>query len=405
VYTKDAAIQAATVSFDGTPTAAELQTGFTGGSQFYFSALMSKLIETNMLDAPMYWDGSTATMTALGGSPPHGQYVAAHKNYLFMAHTSANPSRLHYSDVLDVEDWPALYYIDISPNDGDYITGLLPYDDYLIITKQRSIWLLVGSAPSEFQVRRIHSGIGCIAPRSLIRVDEYFMFVSSEGIYRSDLSGPVMVTGRLKETWADLNLRRLYQASAEYFDNKVRVDLPNTTSTTNNIRIVFDTIGQHLYLEEFTDHASCYAKLVEAGKEILLYGHSTEGQISQADDGTSDAGAALTMTWITKYFNFGSSGTRKKLRNLYLVVVTAISDVTISVYLVMDGVLQSTPLTFTVEGDSNYPVNTYKLRPKDIDVKKVKTIGYKIVQATTNGGVKFHELLQEYTVMGVKETE
>jgi hypothetical protein len=395
-------LQSAQVSYDGTPGAAELQTGFTIGGQFYFATLAAKLIATNKLDAPKYWDGTAAAMTLLGGTPPHGQYVAAHKNFLFFAHTNANTSRLYFSDVLDVESYPITYFIDISPNDGDYITGLLAFDDYLIITKQHSIWVLVGSAPAEFQVRRVHSGIGCIAPRSLVRMGEFFAFVSSEGIYRSDLSSPVLLSGRLKETWKGLNRRRLNQAAAEYFDHHLRVDLPNGSSTVNNIRVIFNTIGQHMYLQELSAHASCYAKFMEAGQEILLYGHASEGQVSQADDGLTDDGAAITMTWETKHFNFGSSATIKKLKDLFLVAVQATSDVTVSIYLVVNGVLQPTPLTKVIPGSSSGSDYTAELKPRDIDVKKIRTIGYRVVQSTTNGGVKFRELIQEYQVKKVK---
>jgi hypothetical protein len=389
------------LSYDGTAAATELATGFTAGSQFYFATLLAKLAIVNKLDAPKLWDGTNA-VAAMGGSPPHGQYVAAHKNFLFMAHTTANPSRLHFSEVINLESWPALNFIDISPNDGDWITGLLPFDDYLIITKQRSVWVLVGTGTSDFEVKRIHSGIGCVAPRSLVRMGDLFGFASTEGFYLSDITKPVLITERLKDTWDGLNKRRLSQIAAEFYDHKLRIDAPNGNSMVNNIRIIYDSIRKCLYLEEFDDHASCYAKYTEAGQEILLYGHSTEGQVSQADDGTSDAGAAIDFEWKTKHFNFGSSATEKKVRNTYIAAVPAASDVTLSVYFIVDNVEVGTPISVTVSGSANEDVKTYKLKPRDVGIRKVRTLGYRIVQSTTNGGVKIHELLQEYLTKKIK---
>lgn len=391
------------LSYDNTPAAVELATGFTAGSQFYFATLLSKLVIVNRLDAPRVWDGTNA-VAVLGGSPPHAQYVASHKNYLFVANSSANPSRLYFSDLLDIEDWPALNFIDISPNDGDWITGILPYDDYLLIAKNRSIWLLLGSGTSDFEIRRIHDGVGCVAPRSLVKMPQAFGFASHDGFYMSDLSQEKVVTERLKVTWDGLNSRRLGQIAVAYYDHKLRIDVPNGESIDNNLRVIYDTIRQCLYLEEFSDHASCYAKFTEAGQEILLYGHSTEGQVSQADDGTTDAGSAITMTWETKHFNFGSSAVEKKVKRLYLALVPASSAVTLSIYLIMNGVEQATPLTATISGDATQPVITLRLDPRTANVRKVKTIGYRIVQSTTNGGVKVHELLQEYRIRKIKET-
>jgi len=401
--TDNPSIQDITLSYDGTPMAEELATGFTPGGQFYFATMLNTLIITNMLDPPKKWNGTDA-VEELGGTPPHAQYIATHRNYVFMARTVSNPNRLYFSEVLNFDNWPALNFIDISPNDGDWITGLMPYDDYLIIAKNRSMWILVGTGPSDFEVRRIHDGVGCVAPRSLTKMAQTFVFASSEGLYMSDLSQEVLLSERLKETWRGLNQRRLNQIAAIYYDHKLRVDVPNGSSTKNNLRIVYDTIQKALSLEEFTDHASCYTKFTEAGQEILLYGHATEGQVSRADFGTTDNGEPITMYWGTKYFNFGSSAIEKKVRYLYLVVIPAMSDTQLDIYLVVNGVRHSTPLSVVVPGDALGVARTLKLDPRKLGIRKVKSIGYDIIQQSTNGGVKFHELLQEYMIKKIRET-
>jgi hypothetical protein len=137
---------------------------------------------------------------------------------------------------------------------------------------------------------------------------------------------------------------------------------------------------------------------------VLLYGHSNEGQVSQADYGTADNDAAIEMEWKTKHFNFGSSAVEKKVGRAYFAVVPASSAVTVSVYFNVDGVENATALTFTVPGSSNKEVETYKLKLNALNIRKVRTLGYRIVQATTNGGVTFQELLQEYIVKKVRET-
>jgi hypothetical protein len=385
------------LSYDETPSAEELGTGFTAGGQFYFATLLSKLIITNMLDAPKKWDG-TSELQDLGGNPPRAQFVVTHKNYLFMARSSEGPSRLYFSSVLNIDEWPALNFIDISPNDGDWITGLLPYDDYLIITKNRSVWLLVGSGPSDFEVRRIHDGIGCVAPRSLVRVVDSFAFVSTEGIYLSDISTPTLISERLKETWKKMNRRRLHQIAGEFYDHKLRMDLPFGSSTVNNIRIIYDSIRKCLYLQEMSAHASCYAKYSEAGQEVLLFGHAGNGQVSHADTGTSDAGQPITMEWGTKHFNFGSSAIVKKARNLYFVTIPPSAPVEVQVYLIVDGEEMPTPLVFTVEPGKT----VYKLKPRNIGVRNMRSLGYRIVVSETSGGVRFHELIQEYLMKKVK---
>ncbi|KJS23149.1 MAG: hypothetical protein VR72_03000 [Clostridiaceae bacterium BRH_c20a] len=403
IYTKDASIQLATISFDGIPSAVELYSGLNPGGECFFTTLLDSFLVFNGIDAPKKWDGTNA-VEDLGGSPPRAIYIANHKNRLFAAHSGTSRSRLYFSDVLALESWPVLNFIDISPNDGDFITGLLPYDDYLIITKQRSVWVLLGSQSADFEVRRIHDGLGNIAPRALVKVNELFSFVSTEGLYVSDLSKPLLLTERIKNTWSNLNRRRLTQAAAEFFDHKIRLDVPNGSSTVNDFRIVYDVLRKAIVLEQFNAHASCYTKFVEAGQEELLYGHAGDGQVSKGDIGTTDAGDDIVSTWGTKHFNFGSSATEKKIRRLRLVLVKASTPVDIEVYLVVNNVKQPVPLMVTIPASDNAEEATIELSPRDIDVRKIRALGYEIVQRTSNGGVKFHELLQEYRVGKVRKT-
>lgn len=396
-------VDKAIISFDGTPTTTLLSSNFTQGGDFFFATLLDYMVVTNGIDAPQKYDGDT--LSELGGSPPRGRFVVAHKNYLFMANAPGGSSRLYFSDVLNLESWPLLNFIDISPNDGDYITGLLPFDDYLIIAKNRSIWVLLGSGPSDFEVRRIHDGVGCVAPRSLVRLPNFFAFVSSEGIYLSNLAEPVLITERLKKTWAGLNSRKLDLAAGEFYDHKLRMDLPNGDSHINNIRIIFDTIRQALYLEEFTEHASCYCKFTEAGKEYLLYGHANVGQVSYANTGTADNDQDINMVWETKWFDFGSNATEKKVKRTYLVMVPAPTDTTLKIEYIVDGAVQPIAQEILVPGSDTPTSITKAIRARDSGVRKIRSLGYRVTQSVKNGGVKIIELLQEFSVRKVRVSE
>ncbi|MDH7478899.1 MAG: hypothetical protein QHH02_02695, partial [Syntrophomonadaceae bacterium] len=391
------------LSYDDQPGAVELASGFTAGGQFFFATLMNKLIITNRLDAPKKWDG-TGAVTDLGGSPPHAQYVAVHKNYLFMAHTPANPSRLFFSEVLNPESWPALNFIDVSPNDGDWITGLLPHDDYLIIAKNRSFWVLLGSGPSDFQVKRLHADIGCVAPRSLVRMGESFAFVAHDGIYVSDLVQPVVISERLKNTWKGLNRRRLSQAAAAYHDHKLRVELPRGASVINNFRIVFDNIRKALIEEEFTEHYSCYTEFVEAGQEILLAGHASEGQVSQCDSGSTDAGNPINFEWESKHFDFGLPEHIKRWRKVFLALAPAASDTQLKVAFVVEGGSPSSEIAVDIPGTATKRVETVRVLPSEVGVVQGHSLGFRITQSTTNGGVGIHALTLDYFIKGARPT-
>jgi len=89
-----------------------------------------------------------------------------------------------------------------------------------------------------------------LLPDSLVKVVDSFAFASTEGIYLSDISTPTLISERLKETWKKMNRRRLHQIAGEFYDHKLRMDLPFGSSTVNNIRIIYDSIRKCLYLQE-----------------------------------------------------------------------------------------------------------------------------------------------------------
>lgn len=390
------------VSFDGTPAAQLLASDFTAHGQFYFGSLMSLMVVVNRLNAPRRYDGTV--LTVLAGSPPHAQYVAAHKNRIFMAHTAANSSRLFFSDVLNVESWPVLNFIDVSPNDGDWITGLLTLDDYLIITKNRSVWLLLGSSIEDFSVRRLHAEAGCIAPRSLTRVGEGFAFVAHDGVYMSNMSQVQLVTERIRKTWDGLNRRRLFQATAIFHRHKLRIDVPNGAGITNNLRIIHDGIRNALYLEEMTAHASCYAKFIEAGRESLLFGHSTVGQISEADTGFTDGGQPINFVWESKHFDFGVPERVKRWRRMFMEIAPAATATNLNVAFIVGGGAPSAALSVNVPGDATNRIHAARLLPSQVGVVQGHSIGFRVTQSTTNGGVGIHGLALDFFVKGARPT-
>ncbi len=390
------------VSFDGTPAAQLLASDFTAHGQFYFGSLMSLMVVVNRLNAPRRYDGTV--LTVLAGSPPHAAHVAAHKNRMFMAHTAANSSRLFFSDVLNVESWPVLNFIDISPNDGDWITGLLVLDDYLVITKNRSVWLLLGSSIEDFSVRRLHAEAGCIAPRSLTRVGEGFAFVAHDGVYMSNMSQVQLVTERIRKTWDGLNRRRLFQATAIFHRHKLRIDVPNGASITNNLRIIHDGIRNALYLEEMTAHASCYAKFTEAGRESLLFGHSTVGQISEADTGFTDGGQPINFVWESKHFDFGVPERVKRWRRMFMEIAPAATATNLNVAFIVGGGAPSAALSVNVPGDATNRIHAARLLPSQVGVVQGHSIGFRVTQSTTNGGVGIHGLALDFFVKGARPT-
>lgn len=383
------------VSFDGEASATQLASDFTQGGSFYFDTLLDYCVVVNGIDTPRKYDGTT--LSTLGGSPPHSQLVAVHKNRMWFV----VGSRLYFSDLLDIETWPVLNFIDISPNDGDYITALKQVSDYLVITKRHSTWILSGEGTNTFAVKRIHPNRGAYAPRSLAMVNDMLCFVSDDGIYFSDLVQAVLISERVKDYWNTLNSRRFNQAACWHADHKLYVAVPSSNSLVNDRVIVYDTLRQCFVGIIPNWNVSCFAEFREGGKKIDLYGHSDKGQVSQIDIGYSDNGVAIPFLWKSREMNFGASEILKRWNQIFIDVVPAATDVTLQVTFFVDGVAKG-PMPLTIPGDTTGLIHNIRALASVAGVVEGRRLAIQIEQNVLNDPVSIHGISIEYMVKGLK---
>ena len=390
----------ATVSFDGQPSVALLADDFTPGGQFYFGSLLGYSIITNGVDQPRKYDG--ATLSALGGDPPRGYYTVSHKNRLWML----RGSRLYFSELLDIEDWPILNFIDISPNDGDEATMLYPSGDYLIISKKNSMWILIGDSYDTFNVRRLSASRGCVAPRSVVMMDELLVFVSDDGVYFSDFAQTTIASERLRKTWDGLNARRLNQAAAWFAKQKLYVSLPSANSTINDTIIVFDVLRKAWYkIKDW--NVSCATSWVEAGQQVWLVGHSDEGMVSQTEIGQRNLSEPIESEWESRYFDARMPEVEKRFRKIELVISPAAQTVDLEVQFNVDGGDFSSTITVEIPGRTDKRNEIVEVDPSKAGVYYGRSIGIRVRQTTLDAGVgivtvnlNFYPVREKATIRG-----
>lgn len=373
-------VQKATVSFDGAPSVTLLASNFSPGGEFYFASLLDYISVVNGIDLPRKYDGTT--LSTMAGDPPRANFVATHKNRQWML----KGSRLYFSNLLDIESWPVFNFIDISPNDGDTGTGLYPTSDYLVITKNRSIWLLIGDSIDTYAVRRLSASRGNLAPRSLIMANDTLCFVSDDGIYFSDFTQTVLASERLRATWDGLNTRRLNQAVSWFAKQKLYISLPNAGSMTCDTVIVFDTLRQ-AWFTIIGWNISCAADWIEAGKQVTLMGHANVGQVSELNNGQNNAGAAIEAIWESKHFDLGFPDIIKRFREVFVTVTPAVQEVPLEIQFIVDGGVPTAAITVTVPGRSDRRVEVINVDPAAAGIHYGRSLGFRVRQATLDAAV------------------
>jgi hypothetical protein len=141
--------------------------------------------------APKYYDGST--LGALAGSPPNAVYATVHKDRTVLARTSADPTRLWFSDAGDPTGWDTTttYWDTTHP-----VTGLASIRNAILVFSEEGTERLVGSTPppdTDFSLGSLFDE-GCTDARSIAYWGEKVLWANPSGIFITDGSAMDDVT-------------------------------------------------------------------------------------------------------------------------------------------------------------------------------------------------------------------
>jgi len=380
----------------------------------------------------LYNDKGTDTPSTIL-TPPEGNSTAGQKgsmiiyamSRLFIAGDPSNPSRLYYGGFgTSIDDFSTAYsggWVDVSKNDGDSITGIVFYQNVVIVFKHRSIWKFSFTSTGLPQLELITNEFGCESFRTIRIVDNDLWFVS-----KKDGKATIISLGNVPNYFNALrtverslkisagsyldsaNLAQLGNSCAYYFRNLYIVSLANGSSTINDRCYVYDArFGAWLGYWDGINANSFFTYTDANGNEELYYCSETSGYIVQMFTGTSDNGAAInwqisTKSFMQKYFN-----QYKQYRNPNF-WFKDVSGGTIKGYIVNDGVFSSgefriSPLVSGIgagfdipgrfkagdsEGASTTSLNSDQ--PMEIVFNKVaRSIKFQLIDSSTSADFKF----------------
>ena len=130
-------------------------TSRTDGSRVYGMTMNNVAYGVSYDQVSFKWDGSSAadlgvTLDGSAGNFPQAQYVAFWNNFAWAAYTYESGAgykyRVRWSNANDPEKWSSTDFVDIDKGEhGDYITGLCPMGDRLLVFKSNSVYAISGS--------------------------------------------------------------------------------------------------------------------------------------------------------------------------------------------------------------------------------------------------------------------
>lgn len=287
-------------------------------------------------DVPKSWDGTTAQN--LAGTPPNFSFTVKHKNRVWAAGDASNPSKLYYSAYLNPEDWIGLGSgeLNIDPDDGDAITGIVSYKNELWVFKgpyKGSIHRVSGSAPTgsdPFSLESFVHGIGAVAHNTIFGFSDDIGFMWSDGTIHSlkatasygDFSEVALsrpINNYIRE---HVNFQRLKHAYAVDWPDfgVVLFAVPMDSSQQPNMVLMMDYRFQNLRWARWSSFSNTCVSLANvvdsaaSNRRIVMAGGTDGfirkyGQATRSIDGSSSISYKVTLP----HLNYGDGVSMKTL--------------------------------------------------------------------------------------------
>lgn len=170
-----------------------IRSGLTNNSKARFTTFLDFIWMVNGNDSTAIWDGNPSNSfvtTGNAASAPTGQFIENYRSRVWITGNSTYPDRVYFSSLPSSVTTPIVTWntsvttgdwIDISPSDGDNITGLKKAKTALLVFKRNHIYRIYSISESEPDPK---INVGTYSQESIVEAKDGYYFHHPTGFYR-----------------------------------------------------------------------------------------------------------------------------------------------------------------------------------------------------------------------------
>lgn len=302
-------------------------TGLTTGKRTRFVNFVNLVFLVNGTQAVKDWDGATA-YDAQVGSAPVANYISVFTDRLYTNNTTY-PSRINYTTIptAGVIAWTGgdSGYYEVQTDDGDFVTGIHPRRDRLLIFKNHYI----EARDSYFRRISIVRDLGTPSNDSIVTINNktyFFNFddTTSTGVYEYGSSEPIKISAPIQDLIDDITIAT---PSTQFFATKYGMNYIlhiGTTQGMSNVVICYNVTHQAWCYWTLPSTITTFAPYNDTNVILPNYGTSL-GKVYKftgANDayynGSTDTTKNITMNVRTHPIHCGNPHLFKDFTNIYL---------------------------------------------------------------------------------------
>ena len=251
---------------------------------------------------------------------------------------------LFYSELALPESHGEFNFLQVSPDDGHKVLGILPFGDKLIVGKTNKMFIVSGV--DRFEIQSLSNAHGCHSHHSMKAAEGTAFWFGGDNFYRSD-GNAVQGIGDIKirdlVDGVDLTYATRMVAAIDSKKGWYMCLVPSSSATEPDKLAVYNyrddawTIFDYLMVNTNAGAPSWIADFFDTTGAKLVYCNlqgGDENSVFQLNTGTSDDGRDVTASFTTKSFGYDKEDVMKFMKDVS--VQTSVVDQNAVVTLLKD---------------------------------------------------------------------
>lgn len=276
------------------------------------------LILTNGTDNVKYWDGS-ALADLNAADAPKGKYIASDNRRVYISGRTSDPDVIHYCAFQDATDWTTAENsgsVQFYTDRGGPVTGLKAFQGQIWAFKKDAYCLIFHTGDSRVTHRLVEGSndIGCVSYKTIVEVGEFLFWLGETDVYIG-AGGAAQAVGRpIKSFIDDINSGSVGNACAFTDNERYYLCIPTGENTEPDTCLVYD-----IRFRKWLPYSISLGGL-RFGAQLnnVAYTGDEDGQTFKMNDGTTDAGTAVSWLVQSRPFDDGMKEAEKELWEMHL---------------------------------------------------------------------------------------
>lgn len=271
------------------------------------------------------------------GGQPEARFITYHRGEMWAANLKGSPLQIRWSAGTSLSTpgykiWPTISTEFLADVDQGQITGLMPWQDSVVVFKSDSIWQMVYTGQNAlglntYRPEKIVSGTGCVSNASIQNINGTLVFLSENGVYQFDGNSVVKLSDRVQSYVNSIVPgRRRWAVSAHWkakscyllsiCSNLAKTGALNAFSDgnnngDNNTILVWDYKNDSWWVWTGIT-ATGFLSVDNKSEDQVVYFYNAFGTVYTLGVGLNDYGAAIESYGITQRIN--QDNVNQKLR-------------------------------------------------------------------------------------------